>query len=120
MARSAQASTAAGSHLHVLTAFAEGSTLISLIGELDLATAPGLGATLDALIADGSRRLTFDVAELAFVDPYGLRPMVQARRDLLVAGERPDPVLLRSPRPGLLALLAATRLTDALPVELAA
>jgi anti-anti-sigma regulatory factor len=94
--------------------------LISLIGELDLATAPALGETVRALIADGARHLTFDVAEHAFVDPYGLRPMMQARRDLLVAGEPPEPVLLRSPNAGFLALLEATRLTDAFPVQLAA
>lgn len=120
MPRSAQASTATGSHLRVLTAFAGGTTLISLIGELDLATAPGLGETVSALIADGARHLTFDVADLAFVDPYGLRPMLQARRDLIGAGEPPEPVTLRSPNAGFIALLAATDLTDTFPVQLAA
>jgi anti-anti-sigma factor len=46
-------------------------------GELDLNTAPRLGAALDALRAEGFRRLILDLSELDFMDSSGLRCILE-------------------------------------------
>lgn len=51
-------------------------------GELDLASAPELGAQLDRFLTTGAARtVTLDLGELSFIDSTGIRVVVQARRD---------------------------------------
>lgn len=54
------------------TAHADCHTL-SLVGELDIATAPGLQAAIDRLCEEGAREIVLDLHELSFIDSSGLR-----------------------------------------------
>ena len=55
------------------------------LGDLDLETAPLLGAVLDELRAEGFRRLILDLSDLDFIDSSGLRCILEydaeGRRD---------------------------------------
>ena len=62
---------------------------LTLIGELDLATAGELQGTLDTLAPDGD--LVIDLADLEYLDAAGLRVIVRS------AGHVKGDVLLRSP-----------------------
>lgn len=46
---------------------------LSLAGELDVATAPRLQATIDRLCEEGAREIVLDLHELTFIDSSGLR-----------------------------------------------
>jgi anti-sigma B factor antagonist len=46
---------------------------LSLVGELDVATAPGLQAAIDRLCEEGAREIVLDLHELSFIDSSGLR-----------------------------------------------
>jgi len=50
-----------------------GCHTLSLVGELDIATAPGLQATIDRLCEEGAREIVLDLHELSFIDSCGLR-----------------------------------------------
>jgi anti-sigma B factor antagonist len=54
--------------------YAQGdSHTLSLVGELDIATAPELQASIDRLCEDGAREIVLDLHELSFIDSTGLR-----------------------------------------------
>jgi anti-sigma B factor antagonist len=57
-----------------------GSVVLRLTGELDIATAPVLRKAVDALVSPYLRALILDVEELSFVDVVGLRTLEQACR----------------------------------------
>ena len=64
----------------------DGSPLILRVsGELDLATAADLRASLDGALASGSR-VVVDMAEVAFIDASGLRPILEAAEALNGSG----------------------------------
>ncbi len=46
---------------------------LSLVGELDLVTAPELELTIDRLCTDGAREIVLDLHDVAFIDSTGLR-----------------------------------------------
>jgi anti-sigma B factor antagonist len=52
--------------------------VVSVMGEVDVFSAPGLDSELDALIAAGSSRLVVDLSEVAFLDSTGLGVLVKA------------------------------------------
>ncbi len=49
---------------------------LTLLGELDIATVPRVEQAVDAILADGVRRLTIDLSPVGFVDSSGLRLFV--------------------------------------------
>jgi anti-sigma B factor antagonist len=49
------------------------SHTLSLVGELDLATAPELQAAIEGLCNDGAAEIVLDLHELSFIDSTGLR-----------------------------------------------
>ncbi len=55
-------------------------TTISLLGELDMATAPQLQARIDELIASGRCRILLDLARLDFCDSAGLNTFIRGDR----------------------------------------
>jgi anti-sigma B factor antagonist len=64
-------------------------------GELDLATAPGLGARLFKSLADGARYVILDMTDVSLVDSTGIGVLLSAQRrirasdgDLVVAHVR--------------------------------
>jgi anti-sigma B factor antagonist len=57
-------------------------------GELDLATAPALEASLSRAFADDTaERVVLDLRELEFIDSSGLRTLLTARREADEAGK---------------------------------
>jgi anti-anti-sigma factor len=75
-------------------------TLISVDGELDLATAGDLSALTIRLIEEGNSRLVFDLSGLTFCDSTGLTVFVRAKNRLDEVGGRislaaPSPIVQR-------------------------
>lgn len=86
---------------------------IAVSGELDMASAPRLGAALRRLQDSGQRDIVLDLSNLQFCDSSGLSVFVQAHRDLRAAGGR---LVLRSPSERLRMLLTATQLDQELEI----
>jgi anti-sigma B factor antagonist len=57
-------------------------------GELDLATAPALEASLGRAFDDDADHVVLDLRELEFIDSSGLRTLLTARRQADHAGQR--------------------------------
>lgn len=94
-----------------------GTRLISLFGELDLATAPTLAVELEDARAAHATVIVLDMRELEFIDSTGLRLILQAHRrgpgQLLLLGCR-ERVLRAFALCGLLKLLT---FVDELPAR---
>ena len=56
--------------------------LVTVSGELDLATAPRLEAIFEALEPAPSDRVVVDLAAVTFLDSSGIRALVRAKRRL--------------------------------------
>lgn len=83
--------------LSVATRTQQDRTVVTVTGEVDLATAPGLDDELVALLDGGSTRLVVDLAGVDFLDSSGLGVLVKALKrtrekdgslDLVVTSER--------------------------------
>jgi len=86
--------------------------VISVAGELDMATAPLLQTPIDELLAQGQHRLIFDLAEVSFCDSTGLSVFVRAKNNCDGAdGE----VRLAAPQRGVLRILEVSGLVEVLP-----
>jgi anti-sigma B factor antagonist len=90
-----------------------GCTVVTIGGELDVATAPQLRTHLDALVADGRIRLVLDLAELDFLDASGVGVLVRTASRARTRGGWTRLVNVSSK---VYRVLRITRLTDALPV----
>ncbi|MFD5316047.1 STAS domain-containing protein [Streptomyces sp. NPDC127098] len=55
-------------------------TVLRVVGELDLATSPGVRQRVHEAVADGRRRLVLDLSEVLFCDSSGVGVLVAARR----------------------------------------
>jgi anti-sigma B factor antagonist len=53
--------------------------ILAMAGELDLAAAPRVGATVDELLDVGFRRIVIDLRELRFLDSAGVHTLLSAR-----------------------------------------
>jgi anti-sigma B factor antagonist len=73
----------------------EDRLVLSLHGELDLASAPGLERELRVVSDDEFRRLFIDLEGLEFMDSVGLRVLLQARQG---AARAQNLTLCRPPR----------------------
>jgi anti-sigma B factor antagonist len=56
--------------------------IVTVAGELDLATAPQLEAVFEAVDATSSDRVLVDLAAVTFLDSSGIRALVRAKRRL--------------------------------------
>ena len=92
----------------------DGVRLLEVFGELDLATAPGLCAKLDAARAQRVRRLVVDLTGVDFCDSTGLRALMGASRELRHAGGKLAVAVL--PDGGVARLFDVTGIREALPV----
>jgi anti-sigma B factor antagonist len=90
-----------------------GVAMVYVGGELDVATAPLLGAELDALVESGGFRLVIDLADLTFLDASGLRVLVHTCK---LAAEHGGWLRLVRVRPTVRRVLELTRLTHVLPI----
>ncbi len=92
----------------------DGSTVLSVCGEVDLATGPLLWERISTVIADGSTNLVLDLAEMPFIDSTGLSVLVMTMRKLQdVGGE----LVLRSPCRMAVRLFQLTGLSQLLEIE---
>jgi anti-sigma B factor antagonist len=66
-------------------ALANGATLLSLVGELDLASMHVLAQELEEL-SDGAQSLVLDLRRLQFIDSTGLHVLLRADRQLADTG----------------------------------
>jgi anti-sigma B factor antagonist len=65
----------------------EDTTLVRVIGELDLSTSPRIETDLLRLIHEGlGRRLVLDLSQLTFLDSTGLRALWRTRQHAQTAG----------------------------------
>lgn len=98
-----------------LTVDAGASSTISVVGELDPATAPQLDAEIQQLLADEDvKRLVLDLSGLTFLDSSGLRVFVTAREALTLRGGE---LALRDPSANTQRLLDITGLGEIITVE---
>jgi anti-sigma B factor antagonist len=88
-------------------------TVVSLSGELDVASSQGFTEELIGLIDSGTTELVIDLTRLAFIDSTGLSAILQANRKLDGKGQ----LVLREPTPLVRQVLEVTGLTGALRIE---
>jgi anti-sigma B factor antagonist len=72
----------------VTTTTADGVATVVLEGELDIATAPVLDATLADVERNGTATLLLDLAQVRFIDSTGLRSLLSARQRAEAAGRK--------------------------------
>jgi anti-anti-sigma factor len=85
--------------------------VVSIQGELDIATAPELTALLGALIDRGHRAVALDLVALDFMDASGLGVIVAALNRL---GHSTGALTVRSPPSMICRLLSLTGLSHVL------
>jgi anti-sigma B factor antagonist len=91
------------------------SATITLVGELDPATAPLLDQQIEQLLTDESvTRVVLDLSGLTFLDSSGLRVFVTAREALTSRGGE---LALREPSANTQRLLDITGLGEIIAVE---
>jgi anti-anti-sigma factor len=92
------------------TVDANGASIISVSGELDISNVDSLGETIEAVIAERPEQLVFDLGGLQFVDSAGIAVLVGAAAKVGV-------VRLRNPTPVVRRVVEITGLTEVLPIE---
>jgi anti-sigma B factor antagonist len=86
-----------------------GRAVLTVRGELDAYSSPGLEDQVSRLIADQVQEVVLDLSETAFLDSSGLRAILTAQRRL---GENHGELKLRRPSEPVTRLLEITGLTD--------
>jgi anti-sigma B factor antagonist len=61
---------------------ADGSVLLTIAGELDIATVPAVRERLSAVTDAGARRLVVDLRDVSFMDSTGLAAFIHAKMRL--------------------------------------
>lgn len=85
--------------------------VVSVGGELDMATAPQLQDQITEQLDQGHHRLVFDLAELTFCDSTGLSVFVRAKNSCDDAGGE---VRVAAPQRGVLRILEVSGLVEVL------
>jgi len=85
--------------------------IVSVVGELDMATAPRLQDQITDLLDRGHNRLVFDLAGVSFCDSTGLSVFIRARNNCDDAG---GVVRLAAPQRGVLRILEVSGLVEVL------
>ena len=65
---------------------ADGGVILTVCGDLDIATAPALRRRVNAILDTGVRRLVLDLRDVAFMDSTGLAVLIAAQHRLGDAG----------------------------------
>lgn len=76
----------AGDDFSLMTWPVEGAMVLSLGGELDIATRSLLTERVHALVGEGYSRIVLDLAHLRFCDCAGLRALLHVREIAAAAG----------------------------------
>ena len=89
--------------------------VLTVSGELDMATAPRLEAAVEELLDDDElRRVVIDLSGTVFVDSSGLRAILSTQRRLQELGRE---FSLRAPSPPVTRLLEITALVEHFTIE---
>jgi anti-sigma B factor antagonist len=89
-------------------------TVVAVVGELDVATAPRLRQELIGLASHGSRRLVIDLAGVDFLDSTGVGVLLGAVRR---ARDGDGRIALANAEPQVARVFEVTRLVDILPLH---
>lgn len=100
-------------HFVVDTHRDDGTDVVAVQGEVDLATVPLLRAVLDAVVARRPARVEVDLSAATFLDAHALTTLVAARRRL---SARHVVLALRDPSPVAMRVLELTRMTPAFDI----
>jgi anti-anti-sigma factor len=98
----------------VQVAFVGDRAMLGIRGEMDILTAPGLGALVDAVIDQGYQSVVLDLGALDFMDASGLRVIARAAQRLNPAGGE---LAIRSPSRMVCRLLDITGLIAVVRLE---
>ena len=77
--RPASASKPSIGHLRIRASARDDHHLLALTGELDIASAPALEATLEDLCAEGATEVVLDLGGVDFIDSTGLNAILRGR-----------------------------------------
>jgi anti-sigma B factor antagonist len=105
---------AVGPDLTLSTERAGARAIITIRGELDAYSTPGLENEVSQLLADEVGDLVFDLSGTRFLDSSGLRAILTAQRRL---ADRDGCLALRAPSEPVRRLLDITGLTDHFVLE---
>jgi anti-anti-sigma factor len=103
-----------GATLQTVVDVEDGVTVVTLIGELDLAGAKDVSACLIGLLDAGTGDVVVDVGELRFVDSTGLSVLVQAHQ---LARRNRRVLTLRHPTRNVATVLKVTGLDAVFAIE---
>ena len=87
---------------------------LSIRGELDAYSAPGLEDQIARLSTEGVTQIVLDLSATGFLDSSGLRAILTAQRKVADEGGR---FALRAPSEPVTRLLEITGLTDHFPID---
>jgi anti-sigma B factor antagonist len=104
-----------GTEFRVTSRATDGEVVVSVFGEVDMATAPELMATVRAALDVDGQRVVLDLANMAFIDSQGLKVLVDAYTRAREG--RADRVVLRSPQPQARLVVEVTGLDKFLTIE---
>jgi anti-sigma B factor antagonist len=88
--------------------------VLTLSGELDAASAPGLEKRLGEVLADARGRVLLDLNGLSFVDSTGVSVLIRAKQEAEANGRQ---LVLRRPTAQLREVFAVVGLTNWLDFE---
>ncbi len=92
----------------------DGLVVLTVEGEIDIATVPQFGALMDEAVAVGAPHVTVDMAGVEFLGAQGLHVLAMAADRLRIAGTR---LTVRAVSANVYRLFKATGLTEALDFE---
>ena len=98
--------------VRVTTSHADGSVVVTLAGELDMASVPALRASLDDI--EPSQRLVLDCAAVTFMDSSGLSLLVTLWSRLVESG---GSLQVRQPSPPVRRVMELTGLHELIAAE---
>ncbi len=90
------------------------AAVVTIVGELDLSTAPRLLEVLAELAGNGTNDVTLDLAEMAFIDSTGVSVFVSGLKRLRETGGN---LALQSPRASTMKVLEITGLTTVFTIH---
>ncbi|HET9770080.1 MAG TPA: STAS domain-containing protein [Acidimicrobiia bacterium] len=91
-----------------------GDVVVTVLGEIDMASAPLLWERLTEAIPDASRALVIDLSGTTFIDSTGMAVLIRAQRHLRRRGAE---LIVRSPRPSARKVLAITGLDTIITIQ---
>ena len=91
-----------------------GEVVVSVLGEVDMASGPLLWECLAEAIPDAARRLVIDLSDTTFIDSTGLAIFVRAREQLRHRGAE---LILRTPQASARKVLSITGLDTVITIH---